>query len=232
MKTISKTLLFMIALCMVSLFASLIMDKPLQAATSNVPVFVSNTSVPVNVTNTPLPVSGTVGVSGSVGITGTPAVTVANGASSPVPVQAAAPSVVTHMGQLPGSHITLSYLGGCACFKRTFSDGTYAADAFTVPSGQVFVMTDVEWGETAAGSMKTGETAALILEIGNTVILDSQTTFNADLLAGKSEQIVGGRLLSAVPSPVTNSATIDNLLVSGYLIACLPIAGTPGNTCQ
>ncbi len=87
----------------------------------------------------PVAVQGTVGVSGNVGITDTQTVAVGNVASAPVPVQTTAASSITHMGQLPGSHITLTCLVSCLCFRRVGSDGTIDPNLFTITAGQVFL---------------------------------------------------------------------------------------------
>ncbi len=212
MKTISNFFFTMIVISMAAALIGLV-DRPLAATTSAPP---STNSVPVVVTNTPLSVQGNVGVSGNVGLTGTPAVTVSNTASAPVPVQTAAASATTHMGQLPSSHVTLAYLVNCLCFRREGADGTIDPNAFTIPAGQVFVLTNVDWSETGISS-RAGQTAILLLEVNHTVIFDSRGIFSTDLLAGKNEQIAGGIVLSVVPQISVFDDT-NNVILAGYLM--------------
>jgi hypothetical protein len=56
----------------------------------------------------------------------------------------------THMGQPPSNHVTLHSFGGPGGedgleFLRINADGTREPDAFRVPAGKVFVVTDVDW---------------------------------------------------------------------------------------
>ena len=81
-------------------------------------------------------------------------VLVVNGPSQPVPTAAQGITNIgaaTHFAQPEGNLVTLFWFNGS--FFRIHPDGTQEAN-WTVPAGQVFVLTDYSWaGPCAAGSV-------------------------------------------------------------------------------
>lgn len=185
-------------------------------ACGSTPALAFDRPVPVTVTNSKLPV--TVGGNVSAVQRGDWHVTVTNPADSPAHIRNVDAGLFTHIGQKASKVVLLNFLAGCSCYKRVLPDGTLEGAAFSVPSSEIFVLTDVDWSISGGNP---GQTASLLLLISNAVVMDSRTAFNGDGTGGKTEHFSGGRIFSsALPLPVydrTPRSVLNNLVLTGYL---------------
>jgi len=184
----------------------------------------------VNVVNTPtvnvgtLPavtVIGTPAVSAAqsgswnVGITGIPGVQVTNTIAQAVPTLTAGPSLVTHMGQLPSSHVNLVSISGTSCSQwfRIASDGQ--GSLFTIPAGDVLVITDVEFEDSsfAAGSYHVN------LDVGGSGVLGGVALVDASGWLVNQHHLTSGIVVSSLPTcGITGTSASPSARIYGYLI--------------
>jgi hypothetical protein len=159
---------------------------------------------------------------------------------------------VSHLGQNVADHVMLRsgtpsgrFVSTCPVpaspqgmvLFRVWPDGTRESESFTVPSGRLLVITDVEWtvmNRTNGGALTAGATVRFRLQIG------SGTTFSSVFLSptvevgseraavSGSEQLTTGIAVgpntTICPSAVEfipngfASAWVNELVLRGYLI--------------
>ncbi|MBM4275201.1 MAG: hypothetical protein FJ134_12175 [Deltaproteobacteria bacterium] len=120
---------------------------------------------------------------------------------SPLAAIAQGGVIDTHMGKHTGKHVHLVYRSGVgynSIFQRVRLDGRIETANFTVPAGQVLVVTDVSWGRAAYSS--TGSTAMLNLETyyGAAVVslvFNSTLKLDENGIAAKHETLTSGILV-------------------------------------
>lgn len=178
--------------------------------TNPVPTTVTGT-VNANLTNAVVPVSGTVSLASG----GT--VQVGNSASSPVPVQTVGPSAVTHVGQLASQSVVVNFDFSTFAYDRITADGQRTSN-FNVPTGKVFVLTDLDWSATGP-SGSTVQVQLLGCTSTPSVFVDSSAPTTADGTVGRSEHMTSGIVLTQLPCGFSNSAssTVHELVLRGYL---------------
>ncbi len=179
-------------------------------------------SAPVTVVNTPLPVQGTVNVgnfpgsnavTGSVSITGTPNVNVTNTAANPVPTQNVGGGAATHVGQPARNLVNLS----CQ-----FPSAESCVQAFSVPAGQAFVITDLQW--SVFTSLGQGNYEGVALTVNSNLVALVGGLVDGDGFAlgqnhlGTGIVVTPGQQLS-VTRVYGTSGFIHLVLVQGYLVA-------------
>ena len=131
----------------------------------------------------------------------------------------------THLGQEPGSLVTLRCQGSLVIARELFctrshSDGT-VQENFTVPAGSVLVVTDVSWridrGRGDAGN-STIFTIELRQHLSNqrSLVFISYQVADVDGVAFKDEHLTAGFVVSP---GVTMMAPSDSLaMLYGYLV--------------
>jgi len=131
----------------------------------------------------------------------------------------------THLGQEPGSLVTLRCQGSPVIARELFctrshSDGT-TPENFTVPGGSVLVVTDVSWridrGRVYAGN-STIFTIELREQLSNhrSLVFISYQVADVDGVAFKDEHLTTGFVVSP---GVTIMAPSDSLaMLYGYLV--------------
>jgi hypothetical protein len=157
---------------------------------------------------------------------------------------------LTHLGQVVSEHVTLISQPGpedpaCQGFRwdkalfRAFPDGTVSREPFAVPTGQILVVTDVEWRKKWNGDLGEIHEVSIVLSI---VVNGAHVFMSAPVLAparnfafvGRSEQLTSGFLVGApghicpvakefagekgVSDPDTDPSSINELVLRGYLI--------------
>jgi hypothetical protein len=180
------------------------------------------------------------GIQGNVTVTNNemnPVPVVIQGVDEENPVLVSHPTM-THMGQTPQDHVTLSSRDDGVCpggknFRRVLPDGTVIGETFVVPAGKVLVATDLN------ARIKESTNGWAFAEIGNVSLsTDNSTVYRASVAIppdGKSagsmainSTITSGALISgeeplcahALVSSDSGSASvlINSILVYGYLI--------------
>jgi len=110
-----------------------------QAARADVPGPTVTIGAPL-----PLPVTGTVSVTGNVGINGTPNVHVANTLTAPVPT--------LDISKSASQHVELACINAMPLFPEGCFPTLGQGGVFTVPAGQNFMVTSVDF--TGVGSFQ------------------------------------------------------------------------------
>ena len=136
--------------------------------------------------------------------------------------------MTTHMGQTPDNHVTLNPIGGSAArFSRIGPDGLPLGSDFTVPAGQVFVVTDVDW-QFGGGPRRGTVTLSIFLrpiadpaEDGNRVF-ESTIVLSNDGKGGISESMTSGFVVSSagymhVETDGGGGGTLSHMVIRGYL---------------
>jgi hypothetical protein len=178
-------------------------------------------------------VTGTVNAAQSgtwnVGISGTPSVNLANTQSNPVPVQTVKESAANFIS------VSISPEAGGTTYNEVSQDGTVSSTPFTIPSGEQFVITDVNWIAVCISSFgltcnkSAGDAVVLILGASSggvpTGPYMSQATYvpsGAFVIAGRSDSLKSGLVVTQLPMPsiFTSSGNGEVVLVAnlrGYL---------------
>ena len=192
------------------------------------PVIVQNVPLPTTVTNTPLPVSGNLAatVSGNVNVGNFPPTqnvnvtntvpvsgTVTAQIATPVPVSGAVgitPSATTHVLQNASQLIQFNvFTNG---FVQISNTGLPATVFFTVPAGQVLILTDYEW--QVGGSTANALLCSQVL-LGQGSGLKSCAMSDSNGNAGGSEHLTTGVVIGPGTMPVGTTGGF----AQGYLIA-------------
>lgn len=114
---------------------------------------------------------------------------------------------------------------------RVFPDGTIGEDAFRVPGGNVFIVTDVSWThEDAAGDAAAGQLRTLALCVGNLsgdmpmAVFLSPIVLNSSGKGGASKAMTTGFVVSSqgvlcpiVMPPLILSSGHTDVIVRGHL---------------
>ncbi len=142
--------------------------------------------------------------------------------------QSVEPNAATHLGKKTGEWVSLSGLfdsSGQIFFLRTLPNGK--ADSFTIPKGQVLVITDVHW-QITAGNPGTVARLSLIVENSENPVAFSRLVYNSVLtlntagVNGSTDHFTAGILVSweAKIKATTTIPTgaLENLFLIGYLV--------------
>ena len=139
-------------------------------------------------------------------------------ASKPVPA-----TLLTHIGQPAANFVGLrcNKFSGPACtdFRRQHLDGSEDTFPFTIPSGMVFVITDVSWSASAAALTDLRffiQSGAPSIRYAQTAVADSSG------FVGLADHFTTGFAFSTMPSFVItsfNAATPEFIGVQGYLVS-------------
>lgn len=210
MKQHAKVLLSVLAL----LLGGIIMNAMTPAAAS------ARADTPVTVTNTPLPIAGTINanVSGNVGVKNFPgSMAVTNptdGSGNPVPLlTVSAPPTRT----LVTLQCTDNIVGPCSStMTRINPDGSRSA--FSIPSAQTLVVTDLRWSVTGcnAGFNCTIELAVHQSNQDVPVLVFGSLADPGGGALG-SEHLTSGFVFSGVPTIITNPSRQTVVTMTGYL---------------
>jgi len=174
----------------------------------------------VNTTSTPVPTvaQGTTKVAGSI--------LVGNTAAAPVVVRDVDAQVATHVGRKASDLVSLSGLfnnSGEIFFMRTLPDGT--STTFTVPSGKVLIITDVNW-QIESGN--PGTVSRLLLRVENLAnpiffrnVYTSVLTLNSGGVNGSNDHLGTGLVVSSAAKITANLNTANGALGGLFLIGYL-----------
>jgi hypothetical protein len=217
-----------LGIVLLGLFITLVPQRNASGAPPNTNVVVVNTPLPTIVTNTPLPVSGNLAatVSGNVNVGNFPATqnvnvtntvpvsgTVTAQIATPVPVSGAVginPSATTHVLQNASQLVQFTvFTNG---FIQTSNTGAPASVFFTVPAGQVLILTDYEW--QINGSTPNAVLCSL-LELGSGFGLKSCAISDSNGNAAGSEHLTTGIVIGPGQMPAATTGGT----AQGYLIA-------------
>lgn len=156
-------------------------------------------------------------------------VTVANTAANPVPTQ--------EVKESRGNFISVSFDG--STYNEVLPDGTISSTPFSIPAGEQFVITDVNWITTCreAPGIKCNQSAGspVILTLGNSgpflpgsymsqAVYAPATADTAFVLtAGRSDSLRSGLVVTQLPLPTIFGApgdgeTIFVVNLRGYLV--------------
>lgn len=147
-----------------------------------------------------------------------PSKSTTSGGSAPVPDK-----LLTHIGQPVANFVGLrcnSFSGPqCTDFRRQHLDGSEDTFPFTIPSGMVFVITDVSWSASAAA----GTDLRFSIQSGAPSIRYAQTAVpDSSGLVAVADHFTTGFAFSVMPSFVITSlsaATPEFIGVQGYLVS-------------
>jgi hypothetical protein len=156
-------------------------------------------------------------------------VTVANTPANPVPTQAVKESRV--------NFISVSFVLGGSTYNEASPDGTISSTPFTIPSGEQFVITDVNWLAVCVSSFNgvlcnksVGDSTILVLGGGGSFPAGSYASqgIYADLggllIAGRSDSLKSGLVVTQLPLPSVglfgpgNGEEILAVNLRGYLV--------------
>jgi hypothetical protein len=156
-------------------------------------------------------------------------VTVANTVANPVPTQAVKESRV--------NFISVSFVSGGSTYNEVSADGTISSTPFSIPAGEQFVITDVNWITscesffTITCNKSAGNTAILVLGSTNPFSPGSYMSqaIYADggfglLTAGRSDSLKSGLVVTQLPlpsilfGPSGNGEGILAVNLRGYLV--------------
>lgn len=210
MKNHAKVLLALLALLLCGVIINVMTPTPAAA----------NANLGVTVMNTPLPVAGTINanVAGTVGVNNFPgSIGVTNatdGSGNPIPVLTQSTSSARHLVTLQCSdHV----IGPCASnMARINLDGSRSA--FTIPSGQTLVITDITWSVTGCtGGFNC--TIDLAVQQSNQTLPVVALGSLADSGGGAlgSEHLTSGFAFSTIPVVLTRPGQQAVLTMTGYL---------------
>lgn len=160
-------------------------------------------------------------------------VTVVNTATNPVAVQEVKESRTNFIS------VSFDLATGTSTYDEVFPNGTVSENPFVIPSGEQFVITDVNWITTcgdlfgATGCTKhVGDAVVLVLGGGGNPFFpgsyESQSTYSANasglLTAGRNDSLKSGLVLTQLPTPSIlfgPSGNAEQILVvnlRGYLV--------------
>ena len=142
--------------------------------------------------------------------------------SKPTGAGGSAP-VLTHIGQPAANFIGLrcnNFSGPvCTDFRRQHLDGSEDTFPFTIPSGMVFVITDVSWSASAA----VGTDLRFFIQSGAPSIRYAKTAVaDSSGFVAAADHFTTGFAFSTMPSFVITSfsaATPEFIGVQGYLVS-------------
>jgi len=153
----------------------------------------------------------------NVDVVNTPTVNVGS-----LPAVALGPSQVTNMGQRPSNQVVLANNSnqiGCPQWYRIGPDGN--PSAFTIPSGQYLVITDMEFiAFQGANTPGVYEGLGLLLGSANETVLAGYAISDPLGTVATTQHITSGIVMSVLPtcfSPTANN-TIQQVVLRGYLI--------------
>ncbi len=144
--------------------------------------------------------------------------------SKPTPAGGSAPvTLLTHIGQPVANFVGLrcNKFSGPVCtdFRRQHLDGSEDTFPFTIPSGKVFVITDVSWSASAAA----GTGLRFFIQSGAPSIRYAQTAVaDSSGFVAAADHFTTGFAFSTMPSFVITSfsaATPEFIGVQGYLVS-------------
>lgn len=155
-------------------------------------------------------------------------VTVANTSSNPVPVQRVKESAANFISVSTGPANPTTY-------NEVLPDGTVGSTPFSIPAGEQFVITDVNWVTTCDTSSNCGRSVgdAVVLMLGGSgggVIPGSymsQAIYARNsgvfLTAGRSDRLKSGLVVTQLPAPAifegrAFSENISVVTLRGYLV--------------
>lgn len=154
-------------------------------------------------------------------------VTVANTATNPVPAQ--------EVKESRANYITVSFSPDSgSIYYEVAQDGTISSTPFTIPSGEQFVITDVNWMTLCERSVNTppcgknvGDMAIFALGITNNIFA-SYTSMapyfvgGGTLFAGRNDSLRSGLVVTQLPTPSVlfpfNSEQVFQVNLRGYLV--------------
>jgi hypothetical protein len=145
--------------------------------------------------------------------------TVTNTASSPVPTQNVGGGAATHVGQ-PASKFVSLLCFTAASPSPSYCQPTTSGGTFVVPSGQAFVMTDLQWSLTVGTK---GDYAGLsVAGAANGSAVGPQTSFSslsdgAGVAAGQA-QMTTGLVFPPGASIYFVTPNTGSVYVQGYLV--------------
>jgi len=157
-------------------------------------------------------------------------VTVVNTPKNPVPVQAAKESRVNFIS------VSFNPSGGSTTYNEVSPDGTISSTPFTIPAGEEFVITDVNWITVCGSDIVTsctksaGDAAVLVLGATNSGLPTgpymSRSTYTGGtgfLTAGRSDSLKSGLVVAQLPMPSllgasSNGEFILAVTLRGYLV--------------
>ena len=184
------------------------------------PAYSQDKVLVTNTTSEPVPTvaQGTTKVAGTI--------LVGNTAAAPALVRDVNAASATHLGRKASEMVSLNGLFNASneiFFMRTLPDGT--ATTFTIPSGKVFIITDVNW-TIEAGNPGTVERLNLRVEnLANPAlfrnVFDSTLTLNSAGMNVSNERLTAGIVVSS-NAKITASVTMPtgalrSLFLIGYL---------------
>ena len=156
-------------------------------------------------------------------------VTVANTATNPVPAQ--------EVKESRGNFISVSLVSGGSTYNEVSADGTVSSTPFSIPAGEQFVITDVNWLTACVSSFfgvacnkSTGDPAILTLggsgsfPGGSYVSQAIYADLGGVLTAGRSDSLKSGLVVTQLPLPTLNlfgPANGESILavnLRGYLV--------------
>jgi len=184
------------------------------------PAYSQEKVIVTNTTSEPVPTvaQGTTKVAGTI--------LVGNTAAAPALVRDVNAASATHLNRKASELVNLSGLfnaNGEIFFMRTLPDGT--SSTFTIPSGKVLVITDVNW-QIEAGNPGTVARLSLRIEnLANPIFIrnvhNSVLTLNSAGVNGVNEHLGAGIAVSSAAKITANliapSGALGGLYLIGYL---------------
>lgn len=184
------------------------------------PAYSQEKVIVTNTTSEPVPTvaQGTTKVAGTI--------LVGNTAAAPALVRDVNAASATHLNRKASELVNLSGLfnaNGEIFFMRTLPDGT--SSTFTIPSGKVLVITDINW-QIEAGNPGTVARLSLRIEnLANPIFIrnvhNSVLTLNSAGVNGVNEHLGAGIAVSSAAKITANliapSGALGGLYLIGYL---------------
>ena len=156
-------------------------------------------------------------------------VTVANTSTNPVPAQ--------EVKESRSNFVSVTLSSGFSTYNEVSPDGTVSSTPFTIPAGEQFVITDVNWIATCENffsvtcTKSIGDSVVLVLggtgngfSVGSYMSTAIYTNQHGLGVAGRNDSLKSGLVVTQLPTPSIlfgpsgNGENIFAVTLRGYLV--------------